>query len=190
MVTLLCGLPKRLERLPLLVIPLRVQLLLHLYCCRCYSLLRRILQPGRLTAVVPLLWLPLIVVPLLTRQCIGAVRPTLGPTLVVSERVWFLHGGGVRGDVHVVEKFPVPSRTSSRGGSASPGGEKCSSHSRCPSQSRRVDDDRQEEQFSIDFVSVSHLCFLAWLPEAPSEGRKIHGFMAALEDDDQPAASY
>ena len=37
---------------------------------------------------------------------------------------------------------------------------------------------------------VSRLCSLTGLPEAPSEGRKIRGFMAALEDGDQPSASY
>ena len=60
------------------------------------------------------------------------------------------------------------------------------------SQSRKVDEDHQEEQFSIDFVSVvARLRSLGELPEAPSLGRKIHCFMAALADDDLPtAASY
>ena len=31
---------------------------------------------------------------------------------------------------------------------------------------------------------------LTGLPEAPSKGWKIHGFMAVLEEDNQPAASY
>ena len=83
-----------------------------------------------------------------------------------------------------------PSRTSSRRGSAS-SGEKHNSCSHSPSQSRRADEDHQEEQSSVDFVSVvSHLRSLIGRPEAPSEGRKIHGFMVVLEDDDQPAASY
>ena len=84
-----------------------------------------------------------------------------------------------------------PSRTSSRGGSASPGGGKCGARSRSPSQSLWTDKECQEEQSSLDFVTVeSHLHFLTRLPEASSESPKIRGFMAALEDNDQPAASY
>ena len=78
----------------------------------------------------------------------------------------------------------------SRGGSASPGRGKCSSHSRSPFQSRWMDEDRQEEQFSNDLSVVSHLHSLTGLLEAWSEGCKIQGFMAALEDNDQPTASY
>ena len=37
---------------------------------------------------------------------------------------------------------------------------------------------------------VATLRSLNELPEAPSESRKIRGFRAALEDDDQPASSY
>ena len=44
-----------------------------------------------------------------------------------------------------------PSTASSRGGSASLGSERCSSHSHSPSPSRKVDEDHQEEQFSFDF---------------------------------------
>ena len=36
---------------------------------------------------------------------------------------------------------------------------------------------------------VAQLHFLGGLPEAPLEGRKIRGFMAALEDNDLSAAS-
>ena len=54
-----------------------------------------------------------------------------------------------------------------------------------------TDEDHQEEPSLLDFVSVvSHLRSLTGLPEALSEGRKIRGFMAALEDIDQSAASY
>ena len=84
-----------------------------------------------------------------------------------------------------------PSRTSSRSGSASPGGEKRYTRSRSPSPSRRADEDRQEEQSSLDFVSVvTTLRFLNELPEAPSESCKICGFWAAVKDDDQPASSF
>ena len=83
------------------------------------------------------------------------------------------------------------SRTSSRGGYASPGGGNRSSRSRSPSQSRRVDKDRQEEQSLLDFMSVvTNLCSLNGLPEEPLESHKIHGFDAAVENDDQPASSY
>ena len=83
-----------------------------------------------------------------------------------------------------------PSRTSFRGGSASPGRGKRSSHSRSP-QSRWANEDCQEEQFSLDFVSVvDNLHSLNELLEALSESQKIRSFHAALEDDDQPAASY
>ena len=83
-----------------------------------------------------------------------------------------------------------PSRTFSREGSASHGGGEHSSRSCSPSHSRKVDEDCQEEQSSIDFVHVvSQLCSLGRLPEALSEGCKIRGFMAALEDDNLPAAS-
>ena len=84
-----------------------------------------------------------------------------------------------------------PSRTSYRGGSTSPSGGKHGSHSRSSSQSRWADENHQEEQFSLDFVTVVfHLHSLTEFPEAPSEGRKIRGLNAALKDDDQPAASY
>ena len=84
-----------------------------------------------------------------------------------------------------------PSRTSSRGSSASPGGGKHFSDSRFPSQPRQADEDRQEEQSLLDFLSVvASLCSLNGLPKASSESHKIRGFRAALEDDDQPAASY
>ena len=84
-----------------------------------------------------------------------------------------------------------PSRASFRGGSASPDGSRCHSQPRLRSPSRRADEDRQEEQSSLDFVSVvATLWSLDELPEAPLESRKIHGFRAALEDDDQSASSY
>ena len=83
------------------------------------------------------------------------------------------------------------SRTSSRGGSASPGRGKSPSRSSSPFQSRQADEDCQEEQSSLDFVAVvANLHPLNGLPEAPSDSRKIHGFRAALEDDDLLVASY
>ena len=45
-------------------------------------------------------------------------------------------------------------RLDGRGGSAFPGGGKHCSRSRSPSQSRLAAKDRQEEQSSLDFVSV------------------------------------
>ena len=84
-----------------------------------------------------------------------------------------------------------PSRTSSRGGSASPEGERRRSRSRLLSPSWQVDEDRQKEQSSLDFVSVvATLCSLIELLKAPSESHKIHGFRAALEDDNQPTSLY
>ena len=82
------------------------------------------------------------------------------------------------------------SRTSSRGRSVSPDGERRSwSYSQSPTL--RTDEDRQKEQSSLDFVSVVvTLRSLNKLPEASSESRKIRGFSAALEDDDQPTSSY
>ena len=149
------------------------------------------LSAGSLTSAIHLLWLPLIVVPVSDRQCMEAVHPALGPTLIVSERVASSRGEVYKGTSRWLRCSRSPSRNSSRGGSASPGRGKCSSHSHSPSQSQRADEDRQEEQSTIDFVSVvSHLRSLTGLPEAPSEGRKIRGFIAALEDNDQPAASY
>ena len=54
-----------------------------------------------------------------------------------------------------------------------------------------MDEDRQEEQSSLDFISVvAHIWSLNKLPEALSENQKICGFRAALEEDDQPASSY
>ena len=87
--------------------------------------------------------------------------------------------------------FRSLSRTSFRGGSACPGGLKRSSRSHSPTQSRRADEDHQEEQSSLDFVAVvASLHSLNGLSEAPSESYKICGFRAALEEDDQLAASY
>ena len=114
-----------------------------------------------------------------------------------SRSVWSMSVSSLRGESYEgmsrqSRHSRSPSRTSSREGSASPGRGKRGSCSHSPSQSRRVDEDcRQEEKSSPDFVTVvSHLRSLTGLPEDPSEGRKIHGFMAVLEDDDQPAASY
>ena len=60
-----------------------------------------------------------------------------------------------------------------------------------PSQSPRADEDRQEEQSSLDFTSVvATLGSLNELLEAPSESRKIRGFRTALEDDEQPVSLY
>ena len=54
-----------------------------------------------------------------------------------------------------------------------------------------MNEDHQEEQSSPDFVSVvASLLSLNVLLEALSESRKINGFHAALEDDDQLSASY
>ena len=84
-----------------------------------------------------------------------------------------------------------PSKTSSRGGSASPDGSRHCSRSCSWGPSRRTDEDRQEEQSLLDFVSVMvTLQSLNKLSEAPSESRKTHGFRVALEDDNQPASSY
>ena len=79
---------------------------------------------------------------------------------------------------------------SSRGGSASPDGEKRHSGSRLPSLSWQMEEDHQGEQFSLDFVSViATLWSLNELLEAPSESRKICGFRAALEYGKQPTSS-
>ena len=54
-----------------------------------------------------------------------------------------------------------------------------------------MDEYRQEEQSSLDFVAVvANLHSLNGLPKAPSESCKIRGFRAVLEEDGQPAASY
>ena len=83
-----------------------------------------------------------------------------------------------------------PSSTFSSGGYASGGGRR-SSRSRSPYQSWKADEDLQEGQPLLDFASVlGILCSLNGLPKAPSESHKIHGFRAALKDDDQPTASY
>ena len=59
------------------------------------------------------------------------------------------------------------------------------------SPSRRADEYRQEELFSLKLADVidkkrseSHL------PEAPSEGRKIRGGFAGLNADEQPSLLY
>ena len=84
-----------------------------------------------------------------------------------------------------------PYRKSSRCGSAPPGDSKRHSRSCSCSASWRMDEDRQEEQSSLDFVSVvAHMRSVSELLEAPSENRKIHGFRVALEDDDQLVSSY
>ena len=63
-----------------------------------------------------------------------------------------------------------PSRTSSRYSSGSPGDLR--HHSR--SRSWHADEDHQEEQSSLDFVSVvAHVWSFNELLEAPSENRKI-----------------
>ena len=60
-----------------------------------------------------------------------------------------------------------------------------------PSQCWWADEDCQQEQFSLDFVSmITNLRSLNGLPEALSESRKICCFHAAVEDDDQPVSSY
>ena len=98
-------------------------------------------------------------------------------------------GGVARESSHRSCRLWSPSRVSSRGGSASPDGSRHLSRSRSWSLSRRADEDRQEEQSSLHFVSmVATLQSLNELPEAPSESCKIRGFCAAFEDDDQPAS--
>ena len=146
------------------------------YLGRCCSLLRQLLRLGCLSMDVPLLWLPLIVVPVPVRQCMEAIRPALGPALgLCGLQMWLLHGGSYEGTSRRSGHSRSPSRTSSRGGSASPGGGKRGSCSHPPSQSRQADEDCQEEQSSLDFVTaVSH-----GLPEAPSESRKIRNLVAA-----------
>ena len=81
-----------------------------------------------------------------------------------------------------------PASAPSSGGSASPDGARCCSRSRLRSTSWRMDKDHQKEQSLLDFVSAMRS--LNKLPEAPSESRKIHGFRAILEDDDQPTPLY
>ena len=109
---------------------------------------------------------------------------SLVPTHVVIVWVGCLRGGS-RPRVHL-NRFVIPhhqGHLGGGGGRASSDGECRGSHS--PSPSRKVDEDHQEEQSSIDFVAVvAQLRSLGRLPEAPSEERKIHGFMAALEDND------
>ena len=81
------------------------------------------------------------------------------------------------------------SRASSRGEFASPAGPRRHSWSQLQSPSRCTDEDRQEEQSSLDFVVVvATLRSQNELSEAPSGSRKICGFCAALEDDDQSAS--
>ena len=54
-----------------------------------------------------------------------------------------------------------------------------------------MEKDLQEEQSSLDFVSVvTNLRSLNELPEALPESHKIRSFHAAVELDDQPAFSY
>ena len=66
-----------------------------------------------------------------------------------------------------------PYRTSSRCGSAPPGDSKLHSRSCSCSASWRMDEDRQEEQSSLDFVSVvAHMRSVSELLEAPSENRR------------------
>ena len=56
--------------------------------------------------------------------------------------------------------------------------------------SRRTNEDHQEKQPSLNFVSVvAILRSLNELQEVPSESLKIRGFCAALEDDNQLASS-
>ena len=84
-----------------------------------------------------------------------------------------------------------PSRMSSRHGSGSPG---CSSrhlHSCLHSPSHHADMDRQEEQPLLEFGNVfTQMQSVNRLLEALSEGRKIHGFHAGFDDNEQPASSY
>ena len=115
------SMPERLERMPLLVLLLQVPLLLLQFRCRRHAMLRLLLRPGRVAVAIHLLWLPPSIGLVPVHQCMKAVSPVLGPTLVVFERVWHLRGRCTRG------RSRSPSRTSSRGGSASPGGEKHSS---------------------------------------------------------------
>ena len=76
-----------------------------------------------------------------------------------------------------------PSQTSSRYGSAFPDDSRPRSRSRLHSPSRCADEDHQEEQSSLDFISlVATLRSLNELPEASSESRKICGFHAELDD--------
>ena len=85
----------------------------------------------------------------------------------------------------------ISSRASFRGGSASPDGLRRRSRSHLWSPSRSANKERHEEQSSLDFVSVvATLRSLSELPGTPSESCKIHGFHAAVEDDEQRASSY
>ena len=70
-----------------------------------------------------------------------------------------------------------PSRTSSRGGSPSSNGERCHSCFHSPALYRQSNEDYQEEQSSLDFVSaVAILRSLNELLETPSESHKICSF--------------
>ena len=109
-------------RLPALKCGLQRFMMTLQFRCRRHAMLRLLLRPGRLAVAIYLLWLPPSIGLIPVHQCMKAVSPVLGPTLVVFERVSHLRGGRcTRG------RSRSPSRTSSRGGSASPGGEKHSS---------------------------------------------------------------
>ena len=130
--------------------------------------------------------------PFPVHQCMGGrpSSPSSRSTSVQTVSVASSWGESYKGTFRQSRHSRSPSRISSRVGSASPCRGKFFSRFRSPSQSRRVDDAHQDEQSSLDVVAVvSHLCCLTMLLEAPSEGHKIRGFMAVLEDDDQPAVS-
>ena len=131
-------------------------------------------QPGCLTAS-DLLWLCPAPFPVPVRLYRRAIIPSQGAVRGLSGLlVRVLHGRWSR-------QSQSPTRKSSRGGSASPDREKCCSGSRSPSPSRRADEDCQEEQFSLEFVSfMATLRSLNEVPEAPSESHKMRGFRAAL----------
>ena len=146
-------------------------------------------RPGCLTSVGLLLRsLP---VPVPVHLCRRAGHPVHGAACGLSGLlVRSLYRESHKGSSRQSRWSWSPSRMSTRDGSASPDGGKYYSCSCLPLQSWRADEDRQEEQSSLEFVSVvTTLLSLNKLPGSPSESRKLRGFWAAVEDDDQPASS-
>ena len=82
-------------------------------------------------------------------------------------------------------------RVSFRCGSCSPGGSHRRLYSRLHSTSRQADENRQGEHSPLELAHViDKMPSVSCLPEAPSKGRKICGFHAGLDDEEQPASLY
>ena len=79
-------------------------------------------------------------------------------------------GKAYEGTSQRLRRSQSPSRTYSRGGSASPGGGKHNFRSRSPSQSRKADEDHQEEQSSIDFISGCSASLFGSVTKGPVRG--------------------